>query len=97
MAGNQDAPATKRDLASVETLLTRDFENLRTELRQDVAQLRTDAIRQDVRNRFERFRRESVGLTDDLRQELTTIKWMLAAALAILAPMTIGVVALALS
>lgn len=97
MGGNQDAPATKRDLVSVETSLTRDFENLRNELRQDVAELRADAFRQDLRNQFESTRREFAGLMGDLRRDLRTIKWMLAAALAILAPMTIGTIALALS
>ena len=97
MGGDQDAQATKRDLASVESSLARDFENLRNELRQDVAELRADAFRQDLRNQFESTRREFAGLMGDLRRDLRTIKWMLAAVLAILTPMTVGVVALALS
>ncbi len=97
MGGNQHTPATKRDLASVESSLTHDFENLRTELRQDVAQLRTDAILQDVRHQFESTRREFAGLLGDLRRDLRTIKWVLAAVLAIMVSITVGTIALALS
>lgn len=108
MGGNQDAPATKRDLASVESALARDFENLRNELRQDVAELRTHAVRQDVRDQFESIGHEITrdmralvadmeALRRELRRDLRTIKWMLSAVLAILAPMTIGTIALALS
>ena len=108
MGGNQDAPATKPDLASVERSLARDFENLRNELRQDVAELRIHAVRQDVRNQFESIGHEITrdmralvanmeALRRELRRELRTIKWMLAAVLAILAPTTVGTIALALS
>ena len=101
--GNQEAPATRRDLASVETSLTRDIANLRNELRQDIAELRTHAVRQEVRDQFEscwqditREMKALVAEMKSLRREMRTIKWMLAAAFAMMALMATGFIALAL-
>lgn len=92
----QNVPATKRDLASVESSLTRDVANLRNELRQDIAELRAHTIRREVRDQCEGIGRGIVGDMREMRRELRTVKWMAAATLAMMALTTTGVIALAL-
>ena len=82
----QNVPATKRDLASVESSLTRD--------------VAARAIRQEVRDQFESIRQQGREIVDqmrELRREARTIKWMAATALTMMALITTGVIALALS
>ena len=93
----RDVPATKRDLAAVESSLTGDIANLRNELWRHTADLQAQAIRQEIRGQFESVGRGIVCDMRDLRREFRTVKWMAAATLVCMALATIGVVALALS
>jgi len=97
----RDVPATKRDLAAVESSLTRDIANLRNELWRHTAELQAQAIRQGIRGQFESVGRGIVGDMRDFRREMRrefrTLRWMAATTLAGMTLITIGVVALALS
>ncbi len=97
MDAGQKVPATKRDLAFVESSLTREMANLRNELCQSIAELRAHAIRREVRDQCEGIGREIVGEMRKLRREFRTIKWMAATTLAAMALTTSGIIALALS
>lgn len=100
MGAGQNVPATKRDLASVESSLTRDIANLRNELWRHTAELQAQAIRLEIRNQFEsigRGMREIIGEMRELRREFRTIKWMAAALLAVMALADAALIVLALS
>ena len=96
----RDLPATRQDLASVESSFTRDIANLRNVLWLHTAELQAQAIRQEIRGQFERVGRGIVGdmrdFRRDMRRELRTLRWMAAALLAEMALMATGVIALAL-
>lgn len=86
ISGNQEALATKQDLAAVEGALKQEITDLRTDLsdlattvaknttRIEALERAMDALRQEVRDRFESFRKEIAGQMDGLRGEMDGLR-----------------------
>lgn len=122
ITSREERLATKDDLADVRTELKRDIAEVREELghltatvansttRIEGLERAMEALRQEVRDRFESFRREIAGQLDGmrgqlngmqgqidgLRGELRMVKWILGGMLALMVPMLGGIIGIAL-
>ncbi|MXX75233.1 MAG: hypothetical protein F4210_05030 [Holophagales bacterium] len=115
ITSREERLATKDDLAEVRTELKRDIAVVREELghltttvannttRIEGLERAMEALRQEVRDRFESFRREIAGQLngmqgqiDGLRGELRMVKWILGGMFALMVPMLGGIIGIAL-
>ncbi|MDE2978546.1 MAG: hypothetical protein OXU63_13650 [Acidobacteriota bacterium] len=115
MTGREERLATKDDLAEVRTELKQDIAEIRASVANNTTRIEgleraMEALRQEVRDRFESFRREisgqldgmrgqlngMQGQIDGLRGELRMVKWILGGMFALMVPMLGGIIGIAL-